>query len=124
MSLTIEEKALRDQLVGALDKTREIGEQRLRELRGKPLPEQAFREFSRRRENLLQKVKKTKRARGTGHLTPRGKDVWQARICLGRTADGKRVTLNKTIRGTHSEAQKWINDTLAKKDTGAICKLK
>lgn len=37
---------------------------------------------------------------------------------LGRTSDGKRQYQNQTIRGTKSEAQKWLNDALTKKDLG------
>ena len=40
------------------------------------------------------------------------------RIFLGRTAEGKRQYQNQTVRGTKSDAQKWLNDALTKKDLG------
>ncbi len=46
--------------------------------------------------------------------------VWACRIALGRDADGKRISLNKTIHGTRTVAQRWISEQLAKKYIGAV----
>ena len=53
-----------------------------------------------------------------GQIIKRGDRVWMVRIFLGRTSDGKRQYQNQTIRGTKSDAQKWLNDALTKKDLG------
>ena len=53
-----------------------------------------------------------------GQIIKRGDRVWVVRIFLGRTSEGKRQYQNQTIRGTKSDAQKWLNDALAKKDLG------
>lgn len=69
--------------------------------------------------------KSANRPPGTGCLKhlgrdSRGLDVWGCRVALGRYADGKRVSVNKTIHGTRTLAQRWISEQLAKKDTGAV----
>lgn len=53
-----------------------------------------------------------------GQIIKRGDRVWVVRIFLGRTSEGKRQYQNQTIRGTKSDAQKWLNDALTKKDLG------
>lgn len=53
-----------------------------------------------------------------GQIIKRGDRVWIVRIFLGRTSEGKRQYQNQTIRGTKSDAQKWLNDALSKKDLG------
>lgn len=53
-----------------------------------------------------------------GQIIKRGDRVWLVRIFLGRTAEGKRQYQNQTIHGTKSDAQKWLNDALTKKDLG------
>lgn len=53
-----------------------------------------------------------------GQIIPRGGDVWLVRIFLGRSSDGKRLYQNRTIHGKKKDAQRWLNDSLTKKDLG------
>jgi integrase len=48
-----------------------------------------------------------------GQIIKRGENKFLVRVFLGRDAQtGKRNYLNKTIRGTKKDAQKWLNATL------------
>ena len=59
-----------------------------------------------------------KRKSTAGQILDRGPRKFLVRVYLGRGADGKRQYQNQTIRGTKKDAQKWLNATLTKKDTG------
>jgi len=42
-------------------------------------------------------------------ITARAKNTFSIRIFLGRDITGKRRFLNKTIKGTKKDAQRWAN---------------
>ena len=41
-----------------------------------------------------------------GHLQPRGKNRFRAKVYLGRSPDGKRRYLERTVTGTRAEARR------------------
>ncbi|HAS12113.1 MAG TPA: hypothetical protein DCS55_16595 [Acidimicrobiaceae bacterium] len=43
-----------------------------------------------------------------GHLQQRGADSWRLKVFLGRSADGKKRYLERTVRGTRSEADQEL----------------
>jgi integrase len=47
-----------------------------------------------------------------GHLEERGKNVWRAKVYLGRDAEGRRLYTTKTIRGTKRAAENQLNRML------------
>lgn len=54
-----------------------------------------------------------------GQIIKRGENKFLVRVFLGRDQQtGKRNYLNKTIRGTKKDAQKWLNATLREIDLG------
>jgi len=53
-----------------------------------------------------------------GQIISRGTDRWMVRIYLGRNADGTRIYQNRMIHGKKKDAQKWLNDSLTKRDLG------
>lgn len=55
-----------------------------------------------------------------GQLINRGKNVWLVRIYLGRVGNGKRKYKNKTVHGTKTDAQKYLNAKLREKDLGIL----
>jgi len=55
-----------------------------------------------------------------GQIIKRGERNWIVRIFLGRDATGKRKYVNKTIRGTQKDAQKYLNAALRDKDFGVF----
>lgn len=59
-------------------------------------------------------------ARRTGQIIKRGVDTWVLRIYLGEDANGKRRYINKTVRGTKRDAQKWLNSALRDQDLGVF----
>jgi integrase len=58
--------------------------------------------------------------RKSGQIIKRDDNVWLVRIFLGRDAKGKRRYVNKTIRGTKKDAQKYLNAVLRDKDLGVF----
>ncbi len=59
-------------------------------------------------------------ARRTGQIIKRGVDTWVLRIYLGEDVNGKRRYINKTVRGTKRDAQKWLNSALRDQDLGVF----
>lgn len=55
-----------------------------------------------------------------GQIVNRGNKTWVVRIYLGRGANGKRKYKNKTIHGTKSDAQQYLNAKLREKDLGIV----
>ncbi len=56
-----------------------------------------------------------------GQIIPRGERTWLVRVFLGRdSAKGKRRYLNKTIRGTKKDAQRFLNGVLRDIDLGTF----
>ena len=55
-----------------------------------------------------------------GRLESRGKNVWRARVFLGRDNDGKRKYWDRTIHGNKTEAQAVLTRMLLAKDTGEV----
>ena len=55
-----------------------------------------------------------------GRLENRGKNVWRARVFVGRDGDSKQKYWYKTIHGNKTEAQAVLNRMLLAKDTGEI----
>jgi integrase len=53
-----------------------------------------------------------------GQIIKRGESTWLVRVFDGRDAKNKRRYLNKTIRGTKKDAQKYLNQQLRNKDLG------
>ena len=43
-----------------------------------------------------------------GHLQQRGKDSWRCKVFLGRSPDGQRRYLERTIRGSRSDAEQQL----------------
>ena len=43
-----------------------------------------------------------------GHLQQRGADSWRLKVFLGRSADGKKRYLERTVRGTRREADQEL----------------
>lgn len=57
-------------------------------------------------------------ARRQGHLKEVSPGKWHIRVSVGVDAGGKRIRLDKTLHGTKSEAQKYLNAALRRKDDG------
>jgi integrase len=53
-----------------------------------------------------------------GHLQPRGKNRFRAKVYLGRSPDGKRRYLERTVTGTRAEAERELNRMLVEVDEG------
>ena len=53
-----------------------------------------------------------------GQIIKKGGKTWLVRIFQGRDAQGKRRYLNKTIRGTKKDADKYLSKTLTAMSTG------
>lgn len=57
-----------------------------------------------------------------GQIIARGAGTWLVRVFTGRSPDGKRKYINKTIHGTKKEAQNWLNKALRDHDLGIAVK--
>lgn len=57
-------------------------------------------------------------ARRQGHIKEVSPGKWHVRVSAGLDAGGKRVRLNKTIRGSKTDAQKYLNAALRRRDDG------
>jgi integrase len=53
-----------------------------------------------------------------GHLQQRGKDSYRLKVFLGRSADGKRRYLERTVRGTQREAERELARMVVEVDEG------
>ena len=62
--------------------------------------------------------KKRKAASGPGQIVRRGKKSWLCRVFTGRDAAGRKSYLNKTIKTSRKDAEKWVRDQLRKQDLG------
>jgi hypothetical protein len=51
-----------------------------------------------------------------GQIIKRGDKTWLVRIFQGRDEKGKRRYVNKTIRGTKRDADKWLTKSLRDRD--------
>src|SRR6266496_6382294 len=56
--------------------------------------------------------KREKRKNDAGQIIPRGKKKWLVRIYHGQDANGRRIYLNKTIKGVKKDAQDYLAETL------------
>ncbi|MBI3759664.1 MAG: site-specific integrase [Deltaproteobacteria bacterium] len=54
-----------------------------------------------------------------GQIVKRGKRTWVVRVFLGRE-NGRRRYLNKTVHGTHKNAEQTLNNSLRERDIGAL----
>ena len=43
-----------------------------------------------------------------GHLQQRSRDTWRLKVYVGRSADGKRRYLARTVRGSRREAEREL----------------
>lgn len=57
-----------------------------------------------------------------GQIVKRGERSYTVRIFMGRDEDGKRRYVNKQIRGTRKDAEKYLNAALRDKDLGIFVK--
>lgn len=57
-------------------------------------------------------------SRRQGHLKEVSPGCWHVRVTFGRDAGGKRVRLNKTIRGSKADAQRCLNEAIRRKENG------
>ena len=62
--------------------------------------------------------KKRKAPSGPGQIVRRGKKSWLCRVFTGRDAAGRKSYLNKTIKTSRKDAEKWVRDQLRKQDLG------
>ena len=53
-----------------------------------------------------------------GHLQKRGNDSWRLKVFLGRSPDGKRRYLERTVRGTKSDAERELARLVVEADEG------
>jgi len=53
-----------------------------------------------------------------GHLQRRGGDAWRIKVCLGRSADGRRRYLERTLRGTRRNAEREMARLVVEVDEG------
>lgn len=53
-----------------------------------------------------------------GHLQHRGGDAWRIKVYLGRSADGRRRYLERTVRGTRRDAEREVARLLVEVDEG------
>lgn len=57
---------------------------------------------------------------GSGQIIRRSENRFLVRVFTGRDDTGKRRYVNKTIRGTKKDAQKWLTKALRDKDLGVF----
>lgn len=55
-----------------------------------------------------------------GQIIKRGDKTWLVRIFKGRDAEGKRLYMNKTIKGNKKDAETYLNKTLTDISTGTF----
>lgn len=53
-----------------------------------------------------------------GHLEPRGKNVWRAKVYLGRGDNGTKRYVTKTIRGTKRHAEDVLAELVVEAGAG------
>ena len=53
-----------------------------------------------------------------GHLQNRGNNSWRLKVFLGRSPDGKRRYLERTVRGTKSDAERELARLVVEADEG------
>jgi integrase len=59
-------------------------------------------------------------SRTPGEIIQRGESTWLVRIDLGRTTDGRRHRISKTIHGTRKDAQTYLTAKLRERDLGTL----
>ncbi|QYG95227.1 hypothetical protein HC251_24210 [Iamia sp. SCSIO 61187] len=53
-----------------------------------------------------------------GHLQHRGGDAWRIKVYLGRSADGRKRYLERTVRGTRRDAERGMARLAVEVDEG------
>ena len=53
-----------------------------------------------------------------GHLQQRGDDAWRLKVYVGRSADGKRRYLERTVHGNRREAERELALLVVEVDEG------
>lgn len=53
-----------------------------------------------------------------GHLQHRGGDAWRIKVYLGRSADGRKRYLERTVRGTRRDAERAMAHLVVEVDEG------
>src|SRR5690606_26047755 len=53
-----------------------------------------------------------------GHLQHRGGDAWRIKVYLGRSADGRRRYLERTVRGSRRDAEREMSRLVVEVDEG------
>jgi hypothetical protein len=51
-----------------------------------------------------------------GHLQHRGGDAWRIKVYLGRSADGRRRYLERTVRGSRRDAEREMTRLVVEVD--------
>ena len=53
-----------------------------------------------------------------GHLQHRGGDAWRIKVYLGRSADGRKRYLERTVHGTRRDAERALSRLVVEVDEG------
>ena len=46
-----------------------------------------------------------------GHLQQRGRDSWRLKVFVGRSSDGKRRYVERTVRGSRTPNGRWLGSS-------------
>lgn len=57
-----------------------------------------------------------------GHLQQRGPHSWRLKVFIGRSPDGKRRYVERTVRGTRHEAERELARVTLEAAEGATCR--
>ena len=55
-----------------------------------------------------------------GHIVKRGQSSWRIKLDVGRSAEGRRITRYRTVRGTKAQAQAALARLLIAHDEGTL----
>jgi hypothetical protein len=53
-----------------------------------------------------------------GHLQQRGRDSWRLKVFVGRSSDGKRRYIERTVRGSRRDAERALARLVVEADEG------